>query len=143
MLLAAAVSVTGIVTGCGGSGSAGTADAGKVKQTVRAALADLANADGRGFCSLATRTGRAKLAGTLHGYNCVQLVNLVGGHLSPATKAGLLHAQVKRVTIKGSTASVKAADITATRGSLKGFLNDGGRATILTRQPDGSWKINE
>jgi hypothetical protein len=141
--LLAAVAVAALAVGCGGSGDASQVDAGKVKQTVRTALADLANANGTAFCSLATSTGQAKLARTLHGYSCAALINLVGGHLSPQTRTGLLHAEVTRVTITGSTASVRASDITAPDGALTGFLNDGGRATTLVRQPDGTWKIND
>lgn len=141
--LLAGVSVAVLAAGCAGSGGVSQRDAGKVKQTVRTALADLAKGNGTAFCSLTTRTGQAKLAGTLHGYSCAALVNLVGGHLSPDTRTGLLHAEVMRVTITGSTASVRASDITAPDGALKGFLNDGGRPTTLVRQPDGSWKIND
>lgn len=140
--LAAAMSLSAIAAGCGGSSGAGVAETAKVKQTVRAALADLARGDGQAFCALATPAGQAKLARTLPGYSCAQLVAYVGGHLPPAGKEGLLHAQVQRVTISGATARVRSADITATQGSLKGLLNDGGRPTTLIRQSDGSWKIN-
>jgi hypothetical protein len=140
--LAAAISLSAIVAGCGGGSGAGVAQTAKVKQTVRTALADLARSDGRAFCALATPTGRATLAGTLPGYNCAKLVAYVGDHLSPAAKEGLLHAQVRRVTISGATARVLSADITATEGSLKGLLDDHGKPTTLIRQSDGSWKIN-
>jgi hypothetical protein len=140
--LAAAMSLSAIAAGCGGPSDVGVAQTAKVKQTVRTALADLARADGRAFCALATPAGQAKLAGTLPGYDCAKLVAYVGDHLSPAAKEGLLHAQVQRVRISGATARVLSADITATVGSLKGVLDDGGKPTTLIRQPDGSWKIN-
>jgi hypothetical protein len=139
--LAAAVSLTAIAAGCGGSGT-GVAQTAKVKQTVRAALADLARADGRAFCALATPAGQARLAATLPGSDCAKLVAYVGDHLSPAAKEGLLHARVRRVRISGATARVLSADITATEGSLKGLLDDNGKPTTLIRQSDGSWKIN-
>jgi hypothetical protein len=140
--LAAILSAGVIAAACGGHRSRASADVAKVEQTVRHALADLARADGRGFCSLATRAGQAKLAGTLHGYTCVKLVELVGRQLSPATRAGLLHVQVRRVTMSGRTATVRAVDLIPTQGSLKGFLKDGGKPTRLARQRDGRWKIS-
>jgi hypothetical protein len=140
--LALAVSIGVIATGCGGSGDSRAKAAARVERTVRTALADLADSEGRAFCALATRAGRAKLAGTLHGYTCPTLVELVAGHLSPATRTGLQHVEVTRVTIHGRQATVRAADITATAGTLKGFLNDGGKPTTLVRQRDGSWRIN-
>jgi hypothetical protein len=140
--VAAAMSVGAIAAGCGGGSGAGAAQTAKVKQTVRTALADLARADGRAFCALATPAGQATLAGTLPGYNCAKLVAYVGDHLSPAAKEGLLHARVRRVTISGATARVLSADITATAGSLKGVLDDHGKPTTLIQQPDGGWKIN-
>lgn len=140
VLLTAAL-ITGLAAGgCGGgSGSAQTA---QVKQTVRRALADLARVDGRSFCALATGSGRAKLARTLPGYSCPQLIDFVGGHLSPDAKTGLLHAQVRAVHIRGSVATVAASDITAPNGSLKGFLASKSKPTRLVRQADGSWKID-
>jgi hypothetical protein len=140
--LAAGLAAGLIAAGCGGGGSSTSADSVKVKQTVQHALADLANSDGRGFCALATTSGQAQLARTLPGTSCAKLVALVGAHLSKAARAGLLHVQVKQVRIKGSTATVRAADITSSQGSLKGFLNDSGKPTTLLRQADGTWKIN-
>jgi hypothetical protein len=140
--LALAFSITVIAAGCGASAHPRATSAQQVKLTVRTALRDLANGDGQAFCALATPAGRAKLAGTLHGYTCPALVGLVAGHLSPETRAALRHVQVSAVTVHGATATVEAADITATVGSLKGFLNDGGTPTSLVRQRDGSWRIN-
>ena len=139
----AVVSLCAAVAGCGGgSGAPGAAETATVKQTVRTALADLARADGPAFCALTTPAGRAKLARALPGYSCTRLIAYVGGHLSAAAQDGLLHAQVRRVTISGATARVLATDITAANGSLKGLLDDDGKPTTLVRQPDGRWKIN-
>jgi hypothetical protein len=140
--LALAVWIAVIAAGCGASAHPRATSAAQVKLTVRTALGDLADGNGQAFCALATPAGQAKLAGTLHGYTCPTLVQLVAGHLSPATRIGLRHVQVRAVTVRGATATVRAADITATAGSLKGFLNDGGTPTTLIRQRDGSWKIN-
>jgi hypothetical protein len=140
----AAVSLAVFASACGSTDhpSVRPADVARVKQTVHAALADLARGDGKGFCTLATRAGQAELARTLPGYGCAKLIDYVAAHLSAPARTGLLHSQVQRVTIDGSTAKVNSADITATQGSLTGFLDDGGKPTTLVRQPDGSWKIN-
>ena len=106
------------------------------------ALADLATSNGQGFCSLASPAGRTKLAHTLPGYSCPKLVTLIAKHLPPAARTGLEHATVKDVTIHGSVATVRASDITASQGSLKGFLTDNGKPTRLVRESDGSWKID-
>jgi hypothetical protein len=140
--LTAAVSLSAIAAGCGGGSGAVPAETTTVKQTVLTALADLARGDGPAFCALATPAGRAKLARTLPGYSCAKLVAYIGGNLSPGAKQGLLHARVQRVTISGDNARVRSVDITATQGSLKGVLNDGGKPTTLIRQSDGSWKID-
>jgi hypothetical protein len=131
-----------LAAGCGASGHSRPTSVQQVKLIVRTALGDLADGDGQAFCALATPAGQAKLAGTLHGYTCPTLVRLVAGHLSPATRTGLLHVRVSTVTVRGATATVRATDITATVGSLKGFLNDGGTPTTLVRQRDGTWKID-
>jgi hypothetical protein len=139
----AAVGLGLTVVACGGGISPAERDAAQVKRTVQQALGDLANGNGSAFCALATRGGRATLARTLHGYSCAGIVHLVGGHLSTNTRTGLLHAKVTQVTVRGRTATVLAADITSTAGSLKGFLNDGGKPTTLVKQSDGSWKISD
>ncbi|MGA9857141.1 MAG: hypothetical protein WBQ18_04710 [Solirubrobacteraceae bacterium] len=133
-----------MLAGCGGSGSgsSGANDAAKIKQTVHQALADLASADGQGFCSLASAAGQRKLAHTLPGYSCPRIVELISRHLPASAKTGLLHANVRDVTIKGSVATVKASDIVASQGTLKGFLEANGKPTRLVHEPDGSWKID-
>jgi hypothetical protein len=141
--LVAAIGLGLTAVGCGSGTSPAVRDAAQVKRTVQQALADLANGNGTAFCALATGPGRAKLARTLHGYSCAGVVDLVGGHLSTDTRTGLLHAKVTHVTVRGRTATVLAADITSTAGSLKGFLNDGGKPTTLVKQADGSWKISD
>jgi hypothetical protein len=142
--VAGPVTLALIVAGCGSTHSRDgrPGDAAQVRRTVEMALSDLAHADGAAFCALATRAGQAQLARTLPGYSCAKLIKFVGDHLSQPARTGLLHARVGRVTISGSTAEVSAADITASQGSIKGFLNDGGKPTRLIRQPDGSWKID-
>ena len=128
------------VAGCGGGGGGG-ADAAKVKQTVRQALAALADGNGRAFCVLATAGARAELARTTPGAGCPQVVRRITNQLSPAVKLGLRNARVGTVTIHGDNASIRAGDITSTRGTLTGFLQASAPPTRLSRQGDGTWKI--
>lgn len=137
--LVAALAASALAAGCGGGAS--SAETARVKSTVRQALADLGRADGRGFCALTTAAARAQLDDILHGEDCIGLVDLLGAHLSAAHRAALLHARVRRVTVRGPVATVASADITSPNGKLRGWLSDGGTPTRLVRQPDGSWKI--
>jgi hypothetical protein len=136
----AAVAVVVAVAGCGGGGG-GRADAAKVKQTVRRALAALADGNGRAFCVLATAGARAELARTTPGASCPQVVRRISNQLSPAVKLGLRNARVGPVTIDGDRASIRAGNITSTQGTLKGFLQASAPPTRLSRQSDGTWKI--
>jgi hypothetical protein len=129
------------VAGCGGGGGGGGADAAKVKQIVRQALTALANGNGQAFCALATAGARAELARTTPGAGCPQVVKRISHQLSPAVKLGLRNARVGTVTIHGDHASIRAGDITSSRGSLKGFLQASAPPTRLARQSDGTWKI--
>jgi len=125
------------VAGCGGS-----ADTSKVKQTVRRALAALATGDGATFCALATPSGQAQLTHALPGHTCAQVVATISVDLSPTVKLGLQNARVGTVTRHGDHASILASQITASKGSLTGFLQESGPPTKLTEQADGSWKIS-
>jgi hypothetical protein len=127
--------------GCGGDGSRG-ADVAKVKQTVRQALAALADGNGLGFCALATAGAQAELARTTPGARCPQVVRTISQQLSPQVKLGLRHAQVGTVTINGDHASIRDGAITSTQGKLKGFLQASAPPTRLTRQSNGTWKIS-
>ncbi|MFZ0089111.1 MAG: hypothetical protein WAL63_06380 [Solirubrobacteraceae bacterium] len=147
--LVAAVSLGLLTAGCGGgvgrvklANAERAAQKAKVEQTVRIALADLANGDGPGFCALATSAVRAQLIRAAPGYSCVALVDAVGRHLSAPHKEGLLHVQVRSVAIDGPTATVSDSDLRASEGSLQGFLDDGGKPTRLALQPDGRWKLS-
>ncbi|MGI8712940.1 MAG: hypothetical protein ACR2NR_07120 [Solirubrobacteraceae bacterium] len=137
--LAAALCVAALtVAGCGSAGAASV----QVKQTVRRALAALADGDGAGFCALATPSGQSLLAETQPGATCDSVVDRISRELSPSVKLGLLHAQVAKVTVAGNRATVRAADIGSSRGTVKGFLQASAPPTNLTRQADGSWKIS-
>jgi len=133
--LAAAV-VALSLAGCGSS-----SDAVQVRQTVASALHALGSGDGAGFCSEATQVGQTKLARTVPGSTCPQVIELVGKHLSPAQKSALQSVKVGPVTIRGDQASVTASAITSSRGTLKGFLQKGSPATLLTKS-GGTWKIS-
>ncbi len=133
-LAAAVVALSG--AGCGSS-----SDVVQIRQTVARALHAIGSGDGAGFCSLATRVGQAKLARTVPGSTCAQVVQLVGEHLSPVQKSGLQSVKVGQVMIKGDQASVTASAITSSRGTLEGFLQKGSSATLLTKS-GGTWKIS-
>jgi hypothetical protein len=105
-------------------------------------LMAVARGDGVTACSLATPTGQARLAKSIPGATCRQVVSLLADRLSPAIKDGLGSAHVTRVTISGDTATVQDSDISSTRGSLAGLLQPGSPPTVLTKQPDGTWKIS-
>jgi hypothetical protein len=130
------------VLGVAGCGAGANADAAKVRQTVGQALAALADGNGAAFCSLATLAAQAELTRTSPGATCPQVVDGISRRLSSEVRLGLRHARVGTVTIAGGHASIRAAEITATRGSLVGFLRSPAPPTKLTRQPDGSWKIS-
>lgn len=134
---ALAVAVAALSLAACGSSS----DVVQIRQTVVRALHAIGSGDGAGFCSLVTQVGQAKLARTVPGSSCAQVVQLVGEHLSPAQRSGLQSVKVGRVTIKGDQASVTAAAITGSRGTLEGFLQKGSAATLLTKS-GGTWKIS-
>jgi hypothetical protein len=139
--VAIAVAAGIAVPGCGTS-SSDEAGVAKVKQTVQAALDDLAAGDGQAFCALATPAERARLAATFARRSCPDAMHSIGSGLSPAHRAALRHAQVRKVTISGGTARVRAADITFTDPSGKGFLSDAGKPTTLVRGHGGRWMIS-
>jgi hypothetical protein len=130
------------VLGVIGCGAGGNADAAKVKQTVRQALAALADGNGAVFCSLATLAAQAELTRTTPGATCPQVVDGISRRLSPEVRLGLRHARVGTVTVAGGHASIRAGEITATRGSLVGFLQSSAPPTKFARQSDGSWRIS-
>jgi hypothetical protein len=134
------LAVAAAAAGCGGGGGGG-ADAAKVKQTVRRALAALADGNGPAFCALATAGARAELARTTPGATCPDVVTRISHQLSPAVMVGLRHARVGTVTVNGDHASIRDGNITSTRGTLKGFLQASAPPTKLTRQSNGTWKI--
>jgi hypothetical protein len=139
--VAALLAGAALIAGCGSS-SSGSSDATHIKQTITTAFSDLASGNGAGFCGLATTAGQQTLAKALPGATCAKVVTLVSQHLSAQQKAGLQHATVKNVTVKGNTATIKNADITTSQGTLKGFLSTSGQPTMLTKQSDGTWKLS-
>jgi hypothetical protein len=130
-----------VALGLAGCGGGVNADAAKVKQTVQRALAALADGNGPAFCALATAGAQAELARTTPGAGCADVVRRISRELSDRVKLGLRSARVGRVSLSGDHASIRAGDITSTRGSLKGFLQASAAPTKLTRQSNGSWMI--
>jgi hypothetical protein len=129
-----------MLASCGGTSS--SSDAPQVQRTVTRVLHALGRGDGATVCSLATKAGQAVLAKAVPNSTCIQVVDLVSAHLSPAQKAGLESAKVGKVTINGSHATVPDQAITSSKGSLTGFLDAGNAPTQLTKQSDGTWKIS-
>lgn len=140
--LIGAVALCALAAGCGSSEPAPSQRAAAaVRQTVRAALIDVARDDGRAFCGRLTPHARARLGRILYGYDCARLATMIGQHLWPAARTGLLHARVTRVAVRGATATVGSGAIVATSGALTGLLDDGGTPTRLVREHDGRWRI--
>jgi hypothetical protein len=129
-----------LVVGCGGGGGA-SADVGKIERTMTREFAAVADGDGAVACGLATPSGRAVLANADPGATCEEVIAFVAARLTPEIRTALHNLAIKKVTITGNTASVADADVTSTRGSLKGFDKPGSPPTILMKQPDGTWKI--
>jgi hypothetical protein len=136
--LAGVLAVTVLVlAGCGGGG----ADTAKVKRTVQRALTALADGNGPAFCALATTGAQAELARTTPGASCAGVVRRISRQLSDKVKLGLRHARIGKVSLSDDHASIRAGEITSTRGTVKGFLQPTAAPTRLIRQSDGTWKI--
>ncbi|MEO6857487.1 MAG: hypothetical protein ABI323_02730 [Solirubrobacteraceae bacterium] len=133
-----------LVSACGSSQSTGstTRDVAQVEQTLTRAFRALASGDGGTVCALATASGRRTLAASVPNTDCASVVTLVSEHLSPGQRAALASVQIHKVTVKGRSASVSDSDITAARGSLKGFIQPHSAPTRLVKESDGSWKIS-
>ncbi|MGH2874981.1 MAG: hypothetical protein ACRDNJ_00055 [Solirubrobacteraceae bacterium] len=132
------------LAGCGSSApTASQRAAAAVKRTIRAALLDVAHNDGRAFCALLTPGGRAQLGRVMYGYDCPELATMIGRHLWPAARTALRNARVTSVTVDpGRTSATVSSDaIAASRGSVKGLLDDHGNPTRLVRSAGGTWLI--
>ena len=131
-----------LVAGCGGSSHAAsnTADVAKVKQTIARALAAVADGDSATACSLATPAGQATLEKLLGSSSCPGAIASLAGQLPGSMKAALKSVTVKKVSISGSTASVKNSDITSPQMDIGSLLPL--PPTTLVKQADGSWKLN-
>lgn len=103
-----------------------------------------ASGDAVTACGLVTPEGQASLVQALGspGSSCIQTIASVSATLSQDTKDGLATATISKVSVDGQTATVNAEDITSTQGDLSAFFGPGSPPTVLTQQPDGSWKIS-
>lgn len=141
--LSAAVGVSVLLAACGSSTPTPTRhDATQAKATITRAFRALASGDGATVCSLTTASGRRALAASLPHASCAQVVALASRHLTPAQRAALASIVVKRITLNGNRATVVDTDLSAKRGSLKGFIDPRSEPTRLSKQSDGSWKIS-
>jgi hypothetical protein len=140
------IAVGALIAACGSSSSSGSgsgsSDVAAVKSTLQRAFRAVSAGDGPGFCSLATPAGQKTLARAIPNASCATVIRKVSTQLSPTQKAALNSIQIKKVKISGRRATVSAADITSTHGSLKGFLQPNSAPSVLTKQPDGTWKIS-
>jgi hypothetical protein len=137
--LAAVVLALSLVAlpGCGSSKS----DADRAKDTMKSFLAALAKGDGTKACSLADGSGRARLVQASNSrLTCAGVIAAISRRLPANVKTALENADVKRVNVTGSTATIKGTDITSSKGSLGGFLS-GGTPTKLVKE-GGSWKLS-
>jgi hypothetical protein len=142
--IAAVAALAGLlIPACGGGGGS-SEDETLVKQTVEQFLHAVATGDGITACSLATPEGQAKLLQEVGapGSSCTQVVTFVAAGLSQDTRDGLATAKVDKVSFDGDTATVEDKDITSTYGDLTAFLDPDSPPTLLTRQPDGTWKLS-
>jgi hypothetical protein len=143
--IAVVVALAGLlIPACGGGGGGSSEDETAVKQTVELFLHAVAAGDGITACTLATPEGQAKLLQEVNqaGQNCTQVVTFVSAGFSQDTRDGLATAKVEKVGFDGDTATVEDEDITSTQGDLQAFLDPNSPPTVLTRQPDGTWKLS-
>jgi hypothetical protein len=132
-----------LLAACGSSATAppGRGAAG-AKATITRAFRALARGDGATVCSLTTAAGRRSLAASLPHASCAKVVALASQRLTTAQRAALASVVIQHVTVSGDQATVTGADVSARRGSLKGFIDSHSEPTHLSRQPNGSWKIS-
>ena len=122
-------------------GAGSSADGSHAAQTLTQAFHALATGDGATICALATPAGQRSLASAVPGASCAKVISLVSAHLTASQKAALGSVHIKRVTVTGGEATIRATDIVSTHGSLRGFLSARSAPTRLRKQSDGTWKI--
>jgi hypothetical protein len=105
----------------------------------------VAAGDGVTACALATPEAQAQLLQQVGqtGADCVQAIPVVSADFSPATRDGLATATVTEVGFDGDTATVADEDIKSSQGDLSAFLDPDSPPAVLTRQPDGTWKLSD
>ena len=124
-----------------GCGSSSSSDADDAKAAMKDFLAALAKGDGKKACSLADEAGRKRLVAAGRGRaTCEDVIKLIATRLPPNVKEGLENAEIKKVTVKGNTATIKDSDIKSSKGDASAFLR-GGRPTKLVKE-GGSWKLS-
>ena len=133
-----------LIAACGGGGGGSSEDETAVKDTLEQFLHAVAAGDGVTACALATPEGQAKLVAEVGqaGSNCTEVVSFFAASFSQDTRDGLATAKVKKVSFDGEKATVDDGDITSTQGDLGAFLDPDSHPTVLSRQPDGTWKLS-
>jgi hypothetical protein len=144
---AAAAASTGLALALGAAGcGGGSGDEQAAKQSLQHFLGAIARGDGNAACALVTPAGQQALARQIaaatrstHTVNCQVILTETAKLLTPQFKQALQTAQVSKVTINGSTATVRSQDVRSPKGSLAGILP----ATAPTKlaKVGGVWKI--
>jgi hypothetical protein len=134
--IVAALAVALALTGCGGR-----SDADKAKEALTTFMAAIARGDGKTACGLADAAGRQRLVTAAKGrLSCESVVAAIATRIPPDVRTGLENAEIRRVTVRGNTATVDDADITSSKGRLSGFLN-GDTPEKLVKE-GGRWKVS-
>jgi hypothetical protein len=128
-----------VAAGCGG----GSDDAARVKQTMTRFLSAVGAGDAATACSLLTPSGRAGFERFMRAPagSCSLLITLFNRNLPPGVRTALRHARIKTVKVRGNTATIRHADVSSTRGDLSAVVKAGAPPAVLTKQPDGTWKL--
>src|SRR5258708_17016640 len=129
--------------GCGGSG-----DDHAVKQTMQRFLGAIGRGDGKAACALVTPAGQAALAQQIatlthatHTVSCQLILTQIAKLLPPAAKQGLESVQVRKVTVKGNTATVLSRDVHPTKGNASAFLSGSAPTTLV--KVGGAWRVTD
>lgn len=138
-----ALALTLSVAGCGGGGSS---DETAVKQSLQTFLAAIGRGDGKTACSLVTPSGQQALARQIAAItrssrtvSCDLILTETAKLLTAPVKQALESAQVTKVSISGSTATVRSQDVHSPKGSLSAILP--ASAPTKLAKLGGVWKV--
>lgn len=136
--LAAAAAGAALLAGCGGAGAGKDAGVDGARETTKALMARLADADGDA-CELMTGDAQRQLAGTFRSATCADAVKSIAGQLGEDEKRALKSVTVPTVQLSGTTARVADSQLAPRQGSL-GSGWDGSTALGYV---DGRWLVTD